>query len=291
MKNIAVLGVGAVGASIVHQLMKSGHAVSVIADGERAERYRRDGLQVNGEAIRPDIVSGGHFDLIIIATKSYHLEEAVNLLEPCMGEQTLLMSLLNGIGSEELLGGRFGHRRVVPAMILGIDGQRDKNGVRYTNRGVIHYGANPEAPGQKLDGLDEWLASSGLLYRKSDDITRSLWNKFMINVGANQASALYGVTYRELQKESEARELMFAAMEEVVALSEAEKTGLVPQDIQAWDDILRTMDPDGKTSMAQDLAAGRPMEVDLFAETVVRLAEKHGLSVPVNRMLLEKLGG
>lgn len=287
----AVLGAGAVGAAVLDQLEQAGSSVSVIADGERAQRYRRNGLSVNGRVIRPAVADCGPFQLIFIAVKSYHLEEAVKLLEPCVGEQTFLMSLLNGIGSEDLLGRKFGHERVVPAMILGIDAQRNETGVRYTNKGVIHYGVNPESPSQNLEELDEWLSSSGLACSKSDDITRSLWQKFMINVGANQASALYGVTYKGLQKDPEVRKLMFAAMEEVVALSRLEKTGLTEKDIEHWDTVLETMDPDGKTSMAQDLAAGRTMEVDIFAETVVRLAAKHSLDVPVNRMLLEKLGG
>ena len=299
IEDIAILGAGAVGASIAHQL--TGHLssaekpsrISIIAAGERAERYRREGLTVNGEVIRPRIVSEGNFDLIIIAVKSYHMDEALELLDPCVGEKTLLMSLLNGIESEGILGNRCGHEKVVPAMILGIDAQRDESGIRYTNNGVIHYGPNPAAPDRPgaLAELDAWFADSGLGHQKSGDITKALWRKFMINVGANQASALYKAPYRDLQTDTEARKLMFDAMEEVVALSRLEGTGLTQQDIEDWKKLLDTLDPTGLTSMAQDAAAGRKMEVDIFAGTVAALAARHGLEVPVNRMLMGKLGG
>ncbi|MDT8297570.1 MAG: ketopantoate reductase C-terminal domain-containing protein, partial [Spirochaetaceae bacterium] len=83
--------------------------------------------------------------------------------------------------------------------------------------------------------------------------------------------------------------LMRGAMEEVVALSRLEGTGLTDKDIDDWNHILETLDPAGKTSMLQDAEAGRRMEVDLFADTVIALTEKHGLETPVNRELKRKL--
>lgn len=299
INNIAILGAGAVGASIIHQLDKHKASathpahVSVIAAGERAERYRNNGLKVNEKILRPDIVSEGDFDLIILATKSYHLDEALKLLNPCVGKGTLLMSLLNGIASEGILGNLYGHEKVIPAMILGIDAQREEDGIRYTNDGIIHYGPNPLVPNQEaaIAEVDAWFADAGLHHLKSEDITQTLWRKFMINVGANQASAYFKAPFKDLQTETEARKLMFAAMDEVIALSRLElgDKALGQADIEDWKDILKTLDPTGRTSMSQDATAGRKTEVDLFAGTVVSLAEKHGLAVPVNRMFLEAL--
>ncbi len=298
INDIAVLGAGAIGASVIHQLRKYSStsnfkgSISVIAEGERAERYKRDGLKVNGEILTPPIVSEGDFDLIILATKSYHLDAALSLMDSCIGEKTLLMSLLNGIASEGILGERYGHERVIPAMILGIDAQNNENGIHYTNDGVIHYGPNPVCENQKqaVEAIDRWFIDSGLAFIKSTDITKTLWQKFMINVGANQASAYYKAPFGELQRDTKARKLMLDAINEVIALSQLEKTGLTRADIDDWEKILQTLNPESKTSMAQDATAGRKTEVDLFAGTVVALAEKHGLEVPVNRMLLEKLG-
>lgn len=286
INSIAILGAGAVGASLAHQLLEKNpsHNITVIAEGPRYERCRRDGLTVNGDVIHPDVADGKQSDLVFLATKSYHLDQALPLLDRCVGPKTLIMSLLNGIASETQLGNRYGDEHVVPAMILGIDAVRENGVVRYMNKGVIHFGENP-----RVSDLVKWFEASGLGYEVSGNITRTLWRKFMINVGANQVSAALGAPYARLREDPLALKLMRGAMEEVVALSRLEGTGLTDQDIEDWNDILETLDPAGKTSMLQDAEAGRRMEVDLFADTVIALAEKHGIKTPVNRELKEKL--
>lgn len=293
INNIAILGTGAVGAAIAHQLTEAGaHAfLTIIAEGERAERYQRNGFRVNGDTIRPAVAADGMFDLIILAVKSYHLEKALPVLDRCMSRNTVVMSLLNGITSEAILGERYGHHRVIPAMILGIDALRDESGIRYLNRGKIYFGANPEteAQNQQIEALLKWFDRVGLGYVLSPDITRTLWHKFMINVGINQASAVLGAPYGRFQQDGEARELMLGAVREVVALSELEETGLTDEDIGEWLGILETLDPTGRTSMLQDADAGRRMEVDLFADAVISRARKHKMDVPVNMKLQKQL--
>jgi 2-dehydropantoate 2-reductase len=288
INRIAILGAGAVGASLAHQLLKENPSqnITIIAEGPRSERYRREGLTVNEDVIRPGVSDGEPHDLVFLATKSYHLDQALPLLDRCVGPDTLIMSLLNGIASETQLGNRYGDDHVVPAMILGIDAVRENGVVRYMNNGVIHFGENP-----RVSDLVKWFEASGLGFEVSDNITRTLWRKFMINVGANQVSAALGAPYARLREDPLALKLMRGAMEEVVGLSRLEGTGLTDKDIDDWNHILETLDPAGKTSMLQDAEAGRRMELDLFADTVIALAEKHGIETPVNRELKEILEG
>ena len=295
MERVAILGAGAVGAGIAHQLIRSNPsaAPTLIADEERFRSLQEYGLTVNGEVIRPSVSQGGEFDLVILATKSYHLNDALPLLDRCMSGKTLVMSLLNGIASEELLGQRFGEDLVIPAMILGIDALREGRVVKYLNRGTIFYGVNPKAADQHeaIGRIHRWFPESGLGHEFSENITRTLWHKFMINVAINQVSAVYRAPYGRFQCEGEEREIMMGALREVVELSRLENTGLDETSIHHWLTVLKTLDPEGKTSMLQDAEAGRQTEVDLFAGTVIKLAEKHGLDVPVNRELYRKLTG
>lgn len=295
IERVAVVGAGAVGASLVAMMLDAGTEVAVIARGERARRLERDGLRVNGVRYRPPLDEEpweNPYDLVLVATKSTQLESALPQVVSAAGESGLVVSLLNGISSESILRDALGpgaERRVVPAMILGIDAVRGADGVRYLNRGIIHYGSEAERAPVSAGSLDELgavFAASGIPARRAEDIRRTLWWKFMINVGINQASAVLRAPYGLFQESKDARALMVDAMEEVLALSEREGVGLSADDVSAWLRTLDGLDPGGKTSMLQDVEAGRPTEVDLFAGTVVGMALRYGVDVPVNRTLL-----
>ena len=287
IERVGILGAGAVGASIA-SMIADALTVTLIADGARADRLRTNGVVVNGRHVLLPVSDRPEFDLIIVATKSAHLEGALPLLARAAGDTAVVMSLMNGITSEGVIAGVVGADRVVPAMILGIDAMSEGDGFRYLNRGTIHYGADPErhpVPAGALDAIARCFDSAGLPCSISDDITRTLWWKFMINVGINQASAVLRGDYGVFQRSEDARDLMRDAMHEVITLSRVEGTGLTDADIDAWDRTLMGLDPSGRTSMLQDILAGRPTEVDLFAGTVLQIAERHGIDVPVNRTL------
>lgn len=299
IKKVGVLGAGAVGASIASMIIEASGvstntAAALIADGERAARLGRDGISVNSKKYHPAVKDRGPFDLIIVATKSFGLRDALPLLQRAAGSNTLMMSLLNGISSEAILADALpnGARRVIPAMIVGIDALRDASGVRYLNRGTIHFGSDPASfpvPEESILAVGRFLSGAGIPFVVSDDIRRTLWWKFMVNVGINQVSAVVRGDYGLFQRSSDAMELMRMAMSEVVELSKLEKTGLNDADIEEWVRTLMGLDPEGKTSMLQDVEAGRQTEADLFAGTVLELAGKHGVRVPVNRFLLHML--
>ncbi|MFB0920944.1 MAG: ketopantoate reductase C-terminal domain-containing protein, partial [Oscillospiraceae bacterium] len=121
------------------------------------------------------------------------------------------------------------------------------------------------------------------------DMPKRLWSKFMLNVGVNQTSAVFGCDYSGLQNDGSARSTMLSAMEEARALSEKENVNLSQADIDYWLHILGGLNPQGKPSMLQDIEAKRHSEVELFSGTVLELGKKHGLSFPVNRMLYDKI--
>lgn len=115
----------------------------------------------------------------------------------------------------------------------------------------------------------------------------SLWWKFMINTGVNQVSAVLRAPYGTFQdRESPARSLMIAAQREVIEVASASGVELGSDAIPRWLAVLDTLSPTGYTSMAQDVLAHRPTEVETFAGEIVRLADPAGIPVPVNATLL-----
>ena len=310
--SVAIVGAGAVGASLAAMMLDAGLPVTVVADGERASRMRSRGIAVNGtrytDRVDDDPRVNGPYELVIVATKSTGLGSALPLVVDAAGRDGVVMSLLNGITSEAIIraalasadgsSGTGSPGRVVPAMILGIDAVRADGQVTYLNRGTIHFGrdgftgrSDPGPDDRTLRSVEETLSAAAIPCRRSDTITRTLWWKFMINVGINQCSAVLRAPYGLFQESDEARALMLSAMEEVLDLSDREGTGLTRADIDAWIETLMGLDPGGKTSMLQDIEAGRPTEVDLFAGTAIEIAARHGLEVPVNTTLYRIIRG
>lgn len=293
-----VVGAGAVG-SVVAATMhgKMPGSIRLLASPAREKRLRAGGLVVNGTRIdlplAPSSVPPGPGEapgLIVVAVKGYQLDEAIAEMAPYVGDGTTIISLLNGISSEDALAAAFGRDKVLYAMILGIDAVREGNSTSYSVTGAVHFGEarNPAgAWSPRVLAVASFFERAGVAYSVPEDMIRSMWYKLMINVGVNQASAVTGGCYGLFGALPEARSLMESSMRELVAISKAMGTGLVEADIAAWYRTLATLSPDGKTSMLQDIEAGRATELDLFAGEVIRLGERAGVPTPVNRTLYD----
>lgn len=309
---VIIIGAGAIGAPIaVRMHEQSPGSVAVAASGARRDRLIREGLVVNG--IRHTIpvkdadtgliwycdrqVDACDPELIMVAVKSIDLLEAVDTAAALAFPKTVVLSLLNGISSEELLRTRFAPEKVLYALAAGQDAVRDERGVVFDNAGKIFFGNlvnDPAALSPEVVKVQELLTAGGVAFETPMDMERTLWWKFMVNVGINQASAILRAPYKEFHRPGKARELMDALISEVVELSRrmrigCEGTGLSDDDVERWYSLLATLGPERKTSMLQDVEAGRRTEVDLFGETVIRLASTCGLEVPWNREVTEAL--
>ncbi|MFL7810593.1 MAG: ketopantoate reductase family protein, partial [Anaerolineae bacterium] len=193
----------------------------------------------------------------------------------------------NGLDSEEILGAVYGMDKVLYTVAVGIDAVREGNRVIHTKPGTLYYGeATNDPPSERVRRVAALLDRAGIAHETPPDMIRMLWWKFMINVGVNQASAVMRAPYGTFQISPEAQALMETLMREVIVLAEAEGVDLGEQDIRAWYDFMNGLSPEGKTSMLQDVEAGRKTEVEMFAGKVVELGAVHGIATPVNETLL-----
>jgi 2-dehydropantoate 2-reductase len=292
VKTIAILGAGAMGGAYAAMLSAvEAFDTLFVAHGPRAERLRRDGLIVNGQDLRLPVVGPGEgaspVDLIIVALKHHHLDAALPDLAPLVGDHTSIISIMNGLESETIIGNVYGKDKLLLAISVGIDAVRDGNRMTYSNPGKVLFGEalNTEIS-PRVRQVQEAFSQAGIPHDTPEDMIRTLWWKFMINVGMNQASAVMGAPYGVFQTSDDARALMQALMEEVITLARASNVNLAAKDIDDWLDILPTLSPEGKTSMLQDMEAGRPTEVDVFGGKVVALGNERGIATPVNAALL-----
>lgn len=267
-------------------------SVFLLAGGERFDRLKQHGLVVNDThypcAVRNPEDPGEPADLVLVTVKYQHLPQAAREMANVVGEKTLILSAMNGIDSEEILAGHYGWERVLYGVALGIDAQRSENRVSYTKEGVLYWGrAENTPPDPKVEEVGNLLDAAGIPNETPGDMLRVLWWKYMINCGANQVSAMLRVPYGALQRIEESRLLMESAMAEVVDLAAAVGVDLRREDMDTWYSVLDSLSPEGRTSMCQDIEAGRKTEVEMFAGKVLELAGEHGISVPANRFLFQ----
>jgi len=292
INNVLIAGAGAVGLSVAETINRYDHnCVSILAKGERLERYRENGLWVNGEKQDFRFSCGEKADLIIIATKYHHLDEVIEDIRPSVTKDTAIISLLNGISSERIIAEKLGVRLPPLAMVLGTDALREGEKTIYTQQVIIHFGDAGGKNGELEERIAEFFTRSGVSFVLEANMKRKFWYKYMINVGINQTTAVLRLPYKAFQfnggKDAipEAKLLMEKTMREVIAVANAEGVDLNEGDMEKIYEPLLKLNPDSSTSMCQDVMAGRKTEVELFSLTIMELAKKHGISVPVNEVL------
>jgi 2-dehydropantoate 2-reductase len=292
IRTVSILGAGAIGATYAALLYDADPTcVTLIAGGERYERLTREGLIVNGvhyqiPVLRPEDTAPPA-DLILVALKHHHLAQGVRDLRNRVGEGTTILSAMNGLDSESILGAAYGTDKLLYAVSVGVDAVRAGNRVTYTRQNKLLFGeADNTTLSERVRRVCAFFDRVGLTYDTPPDMLRVLWWKWMVNVGVNQASAALRAPYGVFQESEDARALMDAAMVEAIALARAAGIDLVEQDIADWHAILATLAPQGKTSMLQDVDAGRKTEVELFGGKAVELGRAYGIPTPVNETLL-----
>jgi 2-dehydropantoate 2-reductase len=249
---------------------------------------------INGEGISFDYLVPNNqvekADLIIIATKYHQLNEALDLIEPVVAHHTQILTLLNGITSEEIIASRYGWHRTVYGLCFGIDAVREHNQINFGNIGRIVFGETDNAiKSERVIEIEEVLKRNHIPYEIPDDFLRIQWRKFMINVGSNLTSAVMLAPYGVYQRIPEAEMLMIDVMKEVMKIANAKGIALGQSDIDGYLELLPTFDPSGKSSTHQDMEANRKTEVEMFAGVVCSLGNEFGIETPLNDMLYKMI--
>ena len=287
MKDIAIIGMGALGL-LFGDMLQSAFDVGFIVDPQRRAAYAGQPITVNGAEKRFRLLDAGAAspaDLLIFAVKGTALDQAIEDAAGYVGPGTVILSLLNGITSEDIIGRRFGFEHIVYCTAEGMDAVREGRSLRYTRCGKLCIGLPGGKRSPDLDALCAAFDAAGVPYEVDPDILHRLWSKFMLNVGVNQVVMVHEGNYGTIQKPGPARDRMIAAMREVIPLSRLEGVPVTEEDLEYYLNLTDTLSPEGMPSMRQDGFAHRRSEVELFAGTVCRLAARHGLSVPVNEAL------
>lgn len=285
IKNILICGLGAIGSIYVAKIKDA----RVLVDKDRLERYKKNPTYFNGELLNPHYILPDDkvfkADLIIIATKFDGFGQAVENIKNFVGENTVILSLLNGVTSEKLLIDKYGADKVLYSYFIGHSAVRVGRHITQDGVNTIVFGSPDD--NKNIERVKNYFDKNGINYDIPDDIIHSMWLKYMLNVSSNQTTALLGYTFGQMLNNERCMSFVKNVMKEVQTIAKAEGVKNTETMVDEALLSLNKMCPEGKTSMLQDVEAGRKTEVDIFAGVMIKLGKKHNIDVPYNKVLKE----
>jgi 2-dehydropantoate 2-reductase len=286
---IAVLGAGGVGGYFGTRLARAGAAVTFVARGAHLEAIRREGLRVRssieGESVtRVDAVESLQdqpvADAVLVCVKAFDTEDALRAVRPVIGPETPVLSLQNGVEGVEAIEAVLG-----PGHALGgaayVFASIERPGV------IVHRFAGKVVLGE-LDGrtsprsqrLHDAFAGAGVPVELSADITRVMWEKYLLICAQAGLTAVTGCPIGVIREVPESWRLYRRILEELATLAAAAGVKLSPGAVDSLVAAARGLAPEARSSLAHDLGQGRRLELEALHGYAVRLGERLGVPVP-----------
>lgn len=291
IKNVALIGMGAIGTVYGNLLYKSyGSNFAVISDQTRKEKLKKNGFTINGNTFYPHIISSGDentkFDLIIFCVKNYQLEEAIEDVRSYVGKNTIMITFLNGVTARDRILSAYPENKVLYGLSMRIDAERTSEGVVNTEDGEIQFGnADNTIIASEVQAVQDCLNKANIKNKIFPDMIRTIWKKFMLNVGVNQVTAVTRAQYGKVTSVETNLIIFKEAMLEVLDIAKASKIDLRNEDVENFITLMNSFSPNGKTSMLQDIEGKRRTEVDYFAGTVINMGKELNIPTPINHVL------
>ncbi len=294
-----ILGAGGIGGYFGAKLSEAGEDIWFIARGKHLDAMKLRGLVVRSAKesfiVHPQKISGtvadaGKVDVILFCVKSYDTEKAAHQLAPSITENTVIISLQNGIENEELI------QRILPtakvhAGVAYIYSTITAPGEITRNEGPakIVFGPLDNQPTKRDRSILERFEHAGLSAELSSNIRQELWKKFIFITGVSGITALTRLSLGEMLANPETRELVRSAMEETRAVAIAQNIQLDANLIDTFFETLGKFKNDTRSSLYFDLVNEKPMELEALAGTVVRLGERFSIPTPIQNTIYASL--
>ena len=303
---IAMMGSGGIGGYFGGRMAAAGADVTFIARGRHLAAMRANGLRLDSrdmgdEVINPvnatdDPASVAPVDYVIVGVKLWDTEDVGRAILPMLGPDTAVLSLQNGVDSDDILAPIVGRERLISGVAFIASSISEPGVIRHIGtmqRIVMGEPGGRDSP--RLVALQDMMLKAGITAEISDDIQRTLWEKFVFLVGLSSTTTLMRTTLGPIRENRESREFLFNVMRETVAVGRAWGVNLPMDFAETRLPFADGLPVDMTSSMHHDLEAGNKLELPWLAGTVVRLGREAEIETPacqaVYAALLPKAGG
>ncbi|MGN1164351.1 MAG: ketopantoate reductase family protein, partial [Candidatus Ornithospirochaeta sp.] len=278
---------GSVGCNIAYNLRNAGDLCFAV-DESRRDKAVED-IVFNGTVLPvPTIVARKDeekADLVIVAVKNFNLHSALGVIAPFVGEETVILPVLNGIEAEGVISEKFGIEKVLWGFISGLSVFREGNIVTSFSGGKITFGERDNSLSQRILSVRDYLTDNGQDAVVPEDIRHEKWLKFMTNTCFNTLTAILEATYGATSENSHMIRASRLIAREVQRVAEKEGVVLTQEDVETMIRNTCSLTGNGRSSMLEDLLSGRETENCYFALAISRKGKKYGIPTPYSDMV------
>ena len=285
IKKVAILGAGAVGSYIIWGLSRRKDIeLGVIAKGEREKRLK-EGCCINGIVYHPEVWNPQEIkdvDLLIVSLKYGSLQGALEDIKAVTKEHKIVMSLMNGIDSEEKIAEKIGSHHMIYSLIK-IASHKEKNGYYFdpkTTIGIVFGELAAPYQSERVKAIEELFKNTGIHYRFTEHILEEIWSKFRLNVCNNLPQAILGVGVGCYQDSIHMKAISIGLRQELEAIAAAKGIDMNKADSSSKKGS--AVPPTARYSTLQDLDAKRHTEIDMFSGALIRMGKELGIPTPYN---------
>lgn len=289
---VAVLGAGAVGCFFGGMLARAGHRVTLIGRPVHVDAFRKSGLHFDGlefdehvpvhASTEAGAVRGAR--LILFCVKSTDTEQAAAQIAPFLDADSIVVNLQNGVDNTERIQARIS-RPVIPAVVYVATEMAGPGHLKHHGRGDLVIGAlDDKVPADVLALVKQWFEPAGVPVVISSNVAGELWAKLVVNCAYNALSAIARLPYGRMIEGAGVRDVMRDVVEETLAVAKASGVVMAPGMLERTYAIAEAM-PTQYSSTAQDLARGKPTEIEHLNGYVARRGAVLGVPTPANRAL------
>ena len=284
IQKVALLGAGAVGSYIIWGLSRCADIqFGVIAEGARAERLKQ-GCVINGAVYCPAVWTPQEAhgaDLLVVALKYGALDGAMDAIRAVTAENTTVMSLMNGVDSEERIAAQVGPSHLLYSLIK-IASRSEGTGHCFdpeATTGIIFGELTSPYQSERVQAVSALFAAAGLHARATEHIREEIWSKFRLNVYSNLPQAIIGTgmgCYRDSVHMKAISDGLRSELEAIAAAKGIDLSKVAPFSLDS------SSPPATRYSTLQDLDAKRHTEIDMFSGALVRMGRELGIPTPYN---------
>lgn len=299
---ICILGAGALGSVIGGKLAEAGHDVALISrNGFHVDAINAAGLilrtNADERAVRLAAAQSAYgmppADLVIVLVKSLDTRSAIESAHNLVGPETIVMSLQNGLGQEDILSNAVGRGNVIAGktyvggVMLGAGRVSASTKAKETIIGEMDGAITP-----RVRTIAEAFTIAGLYTIPSANIMGAMWDKLFVNIATGALAAITGLPYGDLYDVPEIEQTALLAVAEGIAVAKAIGIVIETSDPRTpWLKAASGLPPEFRTSMLQSLDKGSLTEIDFINGTIVHIGAQIGVPTPVNATLVALVKG